>query len=130
MGGIVRFSLIKWQDNHTAPKPEVRRVGHALLPTVMAQLRDLLDARIIERGKSATGAPIHLVPKVRKSNPDGTLKEQTWSSSVQEAQWLRRNQSWIHEAIPKSLINNADTTNRLNRISKTVGLLLIHHLSS
>ena len=44
----------------------------------MAQLRELLDAGIIERGKSATGAPIHLVPKPRKTNPDGTLKEQTW----------------------------------------------------
>ena len=80
---VKRFGIrLELKDGATAPKPEVRRVAHGLLPTVREQLRELLDAGIIERGRSSTGAPIHLVPKPRKKNPDGTWKEQTWRTVI------------------------------------------------
>ena len=42
---VKRFGVkLELKDNHTAPKPEVRRVGHALLPTVNVQSGRLRSA--------------------------------------------------------------------------------------
>ena len=110
---VKRFGIrLELKDGATAPKPEVRRVAHGLLPTVREQLRELLDAGIIERGRSSTGAPIHLVPKPRKKNPDGTWKEQTWRTVI-DFRAINRALKYTSHPTP----NMADTVNNLRDIA-------------
>ena len=61
---IEKFGVrIKLKPGCVAPKPESRRIGHALLPVVAEMLKELLEAGIIERGTSYTSCPAFLVKK-------------------------------------------------------------------
>ena len=61
---IEKFGVrIKLKPGCVAPKPEARRIGHALLPVVAEMLKELLEAGIIERGTSYTSCPAFLVKK-------------------------------------------------------------------
>ena len=61
---IEKYGLrIRLKPGCQAPKPETRRIGHALLPVVAEMLKDLLEAGVIARGTSHTCAPALLVKK-------------------------------------------------------------------